>query len=94
MNTQDLTTDTLALFLELAKDAGNWNGMPLLAVLTPAEKGNLTDLKKKGLVKIEKEDGSEWVIFSVEGLRLAVDHGIDFEVGHEGYRLASEIVAD
>ena len=48
----DLTDDSLKLFLALANDAGNWNGMPMIGgnvCNTKAELGNLSDLKKRGL---------------------------------------------
>lgn len=50
-----LTEKSLALFLKFAGDAGNWNGTPLVS-LNAAERGNLVQLKKAGLVTTFQSD--------------------------------------
>jgi hypothetical protein len=68
MGTQvELTTASLKLLNELFDDAENWGGIPLFGgnVGTQKEdKGNLTDLKKKGYVTTDEEDGNSWVYFT------------------------------
>ena len=50
-----LTPDSELMMLNLCKDAVNWNGTPLLDVLTDKQKGNLTDLKVKGLLTTQSD---------------------------------------
>jgi hypothetical protein len=80
-----ISKEALELFLEYAKDAGNWNGTPLVGgnVNTgPKEKGYLTALKKAGLVKTET-DGERiqciWLYFTDAGKALALEHGIKLD---------------
>lgn len=49
----------------------NWNGTPLLSI-TKEQRGNLSDLKKKGLLKTFKDEGCDWVTFTDEGYKFAV----------------------
>src|SRR5262245_41257501 len=66
-----LTPASLDLFLGFAEDAPNWSGSPLVT-LTPAQRGNLADLKKKGLLTTwEDEDGCVFVNFTDAGIALA-----------------------
>lgn len=74
-NTTDLTADSLALFIDLAKDAANWNGTPMIDI-TAAQKGNLTDLKKKGLLTTFKDEGIDWADFTDAGKSFAAELGI------------------
>jgi hypothetical protein len=74
-----LTPASLELFLGLAEDAVNWSGSPLVTV-TPAQRGNLADLKKKGLLTtFVEDDGCAFAVFTDAGIALAVEHGIDAE---------------
>lgn len=78
-----LTEASKKLFLELAKDAPNWGGTPMFTG-TKAETGNLTDLKKKGLITTQDEPrrGQEtliWVDFTVEGKALAKELGAEID---------------
>ena len=75
MNT-DLTPASLALFLRFAQQAPHWNGTPILDI-TAAERGNLTDLKKNGLIATFKDDGCDWVEFTEQGKQLAAQNGIE-----------------
>lgn len=78
-----ITDRSLNLFLVLANDAGNWSGTPPTdsnVDMTKAEQGNLTQLKRAGLVKTINDDGSAWVIFTERGIALAESHGIPREV--------------
>ena len=79
----DLTprsVQSLRLFLDYAGDAGNWNGSPLVSGnvgRTVEDKGNLTDLKKLGLVYTQAEGRDVWLSFTPAGVALAAQYGID-----------------
>jgi hypothetical protein len=83
MNTNlNLTQDSLALFLAYAADAGNWGGNPLVGgnvILNSetADRGNLTQLKKAGLLTTWRDEGCTWINFTKEGKALAAEHGMD-----------------
>ena len=73
-----MTPKTLKLFTALAADADNWGGETLLdgnVPIGPSEKGNLTDLKKQGLIQTYSEDGDTWCIFTEAGKQLAAELG-------------------
>lgn len=75
-----LTPASLALFLCYAKDAGNWSGQPLVGGNVKqgmAANGNLTDLKKAGLLTTFKSDGEAWISFTAAGKALAEQNGVD-----------------
>lgn len=72
-----LTEQSFKLFIDLATDAPNWNGSPILDI-TKEQRGNLTDLKKHGLVTTSKDpDGYDWVDFTDAGIALANENGLD-----------------
>lgn len=77
----ELTINTLDTFLLFARDAGNWGGNPYISNgnidCTKAMRGNLSDLVKKGLIRIvqDREFGG-YVEFTAEGKTLASQHGI------------------
>jgi hypothetical protein len=72
-----LTDSSRELFLGLAEDAGNWSGTPLVTV-DAAGRGNLTHLKRLGLVTtFADEDGCVFAEFTEAGVALAAEHGID-----------------
>jgi len=73
---ENLTPRSLDLFLELAHDAGNWSGTPLVEV-TPAERGNLTHLKVAGLLTTHTDEGDTFAAFTSAGRALAAEHGVD-----------------
>ena len=72
-----LTADSLALFLALARNAGNWSGTPILDELTADQKGNLSDLKKKKLIRVFLHEGCRFAEFLPAGDALALAHGVD-----------------
>jgi len=75
-----LTEHSHLLFIELANDAGNWSGTPLFGGNVGDEvsdKGNLTDLKKKGLVTTFEDEGCSWVVFTEVGKAYAAENGVD-----------------
>jgi hypothetical protein len=75
-----ITEASKALFVEIAKDAGNWGSMVPTdgnIDLTGAQRGNLTQLKKAGLVFTERHDGSAWIMFTDSGTAYAAELGIE-----------------
>lgn len=71
-----LTEKSQALFDAYANDAGNWSGTPLVGVngnvtFTAADRGNLTDLKKAGLISTFESDREMWISFTDAGRQMA-----------------------
>lgn len=85
MDAQPKITETSKqVFIAYAQDAGNWNGMPLVGGNvggTKEERGNLTQLKRAGLIETveEKSDRTTWVCFTLKGVRYAKALGIDLD---------------
>jgi hypothetical protein len=81
MKTAELTTASLNTFLVYARDAGNWSDTPLVSdgniTCTKEMRGNLSDLKKKGLIIIGYDGDYKSVIFTAAGSELAAQHGIE-----------------
>jgi hypothetical protein len=71
-----ITDASLKLFIALANAAGDWNGEPLFEG-GKAERGNLTQLKRTGLVTSFTDEGCTFVSFTDAGKALAADHGIE-----------------
>ena len=77
MTSTKITDESLKLFLEYAKDAGNWGGEP--PVWGSAQhRGNLTQLKRAKLVTTFKWEGESWIQFTEAGRALAAEHGVTF----------------
>ena len=78
---EGLTPDSLALFTEFALDACNWSGTPLVGGnvwMDQARNGNLTDLKKNGLVRTFTVDGPAiWLEFTPHGVAYAKFLGLN-----------------
>ena len=77
---ETITPRSLDLFLEYARDAGNWGGSPLVGGNvggTKEDRGNLTQLKKAKLIRTFRQDGFDWIMFEPAGIELAAAHGID-----------------
>jgi hypothetical protein len=75
----DLTDASKRLFIAYAKDAGNWNGTPLVGGNVGGSKedrGNLTDLKRRDLIETFREDGCLWLAFTTIGRAYALHLGI------------------
>ena len=67
------------LFKAYAADAGNWGGTPLVGgnvKQTLEHNGNLTHLKKAGMVITFKSDNCTWLEFTDAGLAFAKENGI------------------
>ena len=73
-----LTAASEALFRTLVDDAGNWSGTPEVCV-TAAQKGNLTDLKRAGLLTTQMDRGVSFAYFTAKGVELAKALGLDWE---------------
>jgi|LakMenE18May11ns_1017448.scaffolds.fasta_scaffold7068913_1 hypothetical protein len=76
----NITETSLKVFLAYAADAGNWNGTPLVGGNVGGgkeERGNLTQLKQKGLIETFKDEGLVWVKFTDAGKALALEHGVE-----------------
>lgn len=74
-----ITATSEALFLAYAKDADNWNGCPLVGGNvggSKEERGNLTQLKRAGLIKTQTEEGNTWIYFTRAGLEFAANRGV------------------
>jgi len=78
-----LTEDSVRLFKDIANDAGNWGGTPMVGgnvCTTKADLGNLTDLKKHGLLSTFESDGCQFVSFTKKGVYTAEFYGIKLDV--------------
>ena len=77
----NITEASKALFLALAEDADNWGGTPLLGGnvdITKEERGNLTQIKKAGLIETFTDElGECWVDFTAAGKAYALELGIE-----------------
>ena len=79
MDNTTLTNESKALFEALVKDAGNWAGEPMLGGNVPSDnttRGNITDLKRKGLIETFRDAGDTFVIFTDNGKEYANSIGL------------------
>ena len=79
MSHTEITPQSLKVFLEYANDAGNWGGTPLVGGNVGGgaeERGNLTQLKKAGLIQTSRDDGATFIHFTPAGEALAAAHGV------------------
>ena len=80
MTTLKLTEASLLLFKAYAADAANWSGTPCVGANVGGSKedrGNLTQLKREGLITTFKDLGETWVRFTDEGKAFALTLGIE-----------------
>jgi hypothetical protein len=77
--TMSISDKSLSLFIKFAKDASNWSGTPMVDI-TKEQRGNLTQLKKAGLVTTFRSDDWDYVQFTPLGIQLAAANGIKIEV--------------
>ena len=75
-----LTPGSSAFLVKLFQDAPNWSGQPMLDFVTPADKGNITDLKRKKLISTNVEEGCTFVWFHDEARSIAAAFGIDLGI--------------
>jgi len=76
MQTNDLTIDSKNLFISLVNDAPNWSDTPMFKG-DQHQAGNLTDLKRKGLIKTFADCGCIFVVFTELGIKYANELGLD-----------------
>lgn len=70
----NITEASKAMFIALAEDAGNWSGTPPVdgnVQIGKEGRGNLTQLKKAGLISTFSWDGDMWVQFEDAGKEYA-----------------------
>lgn len=75
-----ITEASRALFVAYADDAGNWSGFPMVGGNVGGSKedrGNLTQLKKAGLITTWTDEGLTWISFTESGKAFAKECGID-----------------
>lgn len=78
-----LTPRSLELFLAYAADAGNWGGTPLVGGNVGGgreDTGNLTHLKKAGLITPGADGATVYINFTEAGRALAAQHGVEIPV--------------
>ena len=93
MKNTKLTADSLSLLLTLIRDSGNWSNSPLVD-LSAAEKGNLTHLKKAGLVRTSRSDGCDFITFLFASGDVVTDGARTFSlVAGESHSIANEVLA-
>lgn len=69
INTDNLTAESLALLVEIVGNIRNWNGTPpCFDHINAARRGNLTDLKKRNLLRTFRDEGEEWIDVSDEAV--------------------------
>ena len=78
-----ISKTSLKIFLEYAKQAGSWDGSPMVGLgeefgSARAQRGNLTQLKRAWLLATIDEEGNNWILFSTAGAKLARENGIEF----------------
>lgn len=75
-----LTARSHELFMDAAQDAGNWGGLVPTdgnIEFTKEDRGNLTQLKKAGLVTTFQDEGCSWIKFTESGKAYAAENGVD-----------------
>ena len=75
-----LTPRSYELLIDHMKDAPNWSGAPLVGgnvKFTKEDRGNLTQLKRAGLITTQLDEGNVWMYFTASGKELAAELGID-----------------
>lgn len=75
-----ITNTSLEVFLAYARDAGNWGGTPCIGGNVGGgkqERGNLTQLKKAGLIGTFNSDRCDFVSFTDKGKEFAKMMGIE-----------------
>lgn len=80
MKNVNITDQSKALFIEYFNDAPNWNGTPCVGGNVTSNKeanGNLTQLKKEGLISTWFDEGHSWLEFTALGLEYAAEIGLE-----------------
>ena len=78
----EITPQSLKLFLDFARDAGNWSGTPCVGGNVGGSKedrGNITQLKRAGLVTTFVSGRDTFIEFTPAGKSLAAKHNISVD---------------
>jgi len=82
-DTASLTPASLELFRAVANEKANFGDDPYLEDMPPmshADNGNMTDLKKRGLIEVyETSYGKHIIKITAEGTKLALSIGVDID---------------
>jgi hypothetical protein len=65
-----LTPESYNLLVSLIKDAPNWEGQPLIDI-SKEQRGNLSDLKRRGFLDTFRDEGCMFAIFTPLGAEFA-----------------------
>lgn len=96
----EITVASFELFMQYANDAGNWSGTPLVddggntGADAKANRGNLTQLKKLGLVTTFRSDGCNWLDFTDEGKRFAAINDVEYFAEYRPQQPLTDAVLD
>jgi hypothetical protein len=64
-----------------AADADQWSGNPWVSIgnvqITGKQRGNLSDLVQKGLIRLDESHGDRYIVFTEAGREYAKANGID-----------------
>jgi len=74
-----ITEKSKKLFIDYVKDAGNWSGCPVVGGNVGGSKedrGNLTHLKKLGLVVGVDDEETPYIVFTKKGFDYACKLGL------------------
>ena len=78
---KQLTAASHNLFMEYADDAKNWGGRPFLnegnIEITKEQRGNITDLLKKGFIFICGTEDGDLLAFTEKGIAYAAKQGVE-----------------
>lgn len=74
--TSTLSCEALAFFLDLAEDAGNWQGNPPVDC-NKQQEAYLTHAKVAGLLTTDRDGRCRFAYFTPAGVALAAQHGVD-----------------
>lgn len=78
-----ITEKSKEIFLAYARDAENWAGTPLIGGNVGGgkeERGNITQLKRAGLVTTFNDEGFTFVQFTPAGIAYAKENGVEVYV--------------
>lgn len=94
MNKTPMTEATERLFRDIFADQYNWSGTPpCFNHITAATRGNLTDLKKRGLVTTFRSDGEEWIEITEAGNALGLNQRRIAELRENQNAVRAELIA-
>jgi len=78
-----ITDESKRIFVAYARDSVNWAGTPLVGGNvggSVGERGNLTQLKRAGLITTQVDEGETWISFTAKGIEYAKSLKIDIPI--------------